>query len=59
MTSVVNPSLIVDAALLRDRACWVRHMGLDDVTGLDPPGIKLRPARGALLLSVYDNRSEF
>ncbi|KAI8318867.1 Lecithin:cholesterol acyltransferase [Martensiomyces pterosporus] len=33
-------------AILLDKECWVRHMMLDKRTGLDPPGIKLRAAKG-------------
>ena len=29
-----------------DKASWKRHIMLDKVTGLDPPGIKLRAAQG-------------
>lgn len=33
-------------ALVLDKAGWKRHIVLDKVTGLDPPGIKLRAAQG-------------
>lgn len=33
-------------ALVLDKASWKRHIMLDKVTGLDPPGIKLRAAQG-------------
>ncbi|KAJ1964610.1 phospholipid:diacylglycerol acyltransferase [Dipsacomyces acuminosporus] len=33
-------------AILLDKECWVEHMMLDKRTGLDPPGIKLRAAKG-------------
>ncbi|KNC99428.1 uncharacterized protein SPPG_05669 [Spizellomyces punctatus DAOM BR117] len=33
-------------ALLLNNACWVYHMMLDETTGLDPPGVKLRAAQG-------------
>ncbi|KAJ3121824.1 hypothetical protein HK098_003338 [Nowakowskiella sp. JEL0407] len=33
-------------AIFMDRECWMAHMKLDPVTGLDPPGIKLRAALG-------------
>ena len=29
-----------------DKASWKRHIMLDKITGLDPPGIKLRAAQG-------------
>lgn len=33
-------------ALVLDKAGWKRHIVLDKVSGLDPPGIKLRAAQG-------------
>ena len=33
-------------ALVLDKASWKRHIMLDRLTGLDPPGIKLRAAQG-------------
>ncbi|KAG9292687.1 hypothetical protein G9A89_008274 [Geosiphon pyriformis] len=33
-------------AVLLDKECWKDHMKLDPVTGLDPPGVKLRAAQG-------------
>ncbi|KAJ1902053.1 phospholipid:diacylglycerol acyltransferase [Kickxella alabastrina] len=33
-------------AILLDKECWVEHIMLDKKTGLDPPGIKLRAAKG-------------
>lgn len=33
-------------ALVMDKASWKNHIMLDKVTGLDPPGIKLRAAQG-------------
>lgn len=33
-------------ALILDKASWKRHVMLDETTGLDPPGIKLRAAQG-------------
>ncbi|PIA15482.1 LACT-domain-containing protein [Coemansia reversa NRRL 1564] len=33
-------------AILLDKECWVQHMMLDKVSGLDPPNIKLRAAQG-------------
>ncbi|EKX47055.1 hypothetical protein GUITHDRAFT_159571 [Guillardia theta CCMP2712] len=32
--------------MLLNTKCWLRHMALDPVTGLDPPNIKLRSAQG-------------
>ncbi|KAI9707081.1 MAG: hypothetical protein M1836_000041 [Candelina mexicana] len=33
-------------ALVMDKASWKKHIMLDKITGLDPPGIKLRAAQG-------------
>lgn len=33
-------------ALVLDKASWKRHIMLDKLTGMDPPGIKLRAAQG-------------
>lgn len=33
-------------ALVMDKAAWKRHIMVDKLTGLDPPGIKLRAAQG-------------
>lgn len=33
-------------AVLLDKQCWMDHMLLDNITGLDPPGVKLRAAQG-------------
>ncbi|KAF2457507.1 Lecithin:cholesterol acyltransferase-domain-containing protein [Lineolata rhizophorae] len=33
-------------ALVLDKALWKKHIMVDKVTGLDPPGIKLRAAQG-------------
>ncbi|KAK4613358.1 Phospholipid:diacylglycerol acyltransferase [Fulvia fulva] len=33
-------------ALVLDKASWKRHIMLDKITGLDPPGIKLRSSQG-------------
>lgn len=32
--------------LLFDKKAWLKHISLDLITGLDPPGIKLRAAQG-------------
>ncbi|KAJ1657558.1 phospholipid:diacylglycerol acyltransferase [Dispira simplex] len=39
-------TLTMFRAVLLDKACWTEHLLLDDETGLDPPGIKLRAALG-------------
>ncbi|MCJ1467280.1 hypothetical protein MMC07_005904 [Pseudocyphellaria aurata] len=33
-------------ALVLDKASWKKHIMLDKITGVDPPGIKLRAAQG-------------
>lgn len=33
-------------ALVLDKMGWKKHIMLDKITGLDPPGIKLRAAQG-------------
>ncbi len=33
-------------ALILDGPCWMEHMKLDPITGLDPSGIRIRPAQG-------------
>ena len=33
-------------ALVLDKASWKRHIVLDKISGLDPPGVKLRAAQG-------------
>ncbi|KAG4304585.1 hypothetical protein PORY_001978 [Pneumocystis oryctolagi] len=33
-------------AILMDKKCWVNHLMLNETTGLDPEGIKLRAAQG-------------
>lgn len=32
--------------MLMEKSCWLKHITLDEETGLDPPGIKLRAAQG-------------
>ncbi|EGW34741.1 uncharacterized protein SPAPADRAFT_132946 [Spathaspora passalidarum NRRL Y-27907] len=32
--------------MILDKTCWLKHIMLDQETGLDPPGIKLRAAEG-------------
>jgi hypothetical protein len=39
--------------LLRDVNCWLQHLSLDLDTGLDPPGIKLRPVTGLSGLDYF------
>lgn len=32
--------------MLMEKSCWLKHIMLDEETGLDPPGYKLRAAQG-------------
>ena len=45
-------------ALVLDKASWKRHIMLDKLTGLDPPGIKLRAAQGFDAADLYDNSGD-
>lgn len=38
-------SLMIKSLIL-DSECWIKHMMLDNITGLDPPNIKLRASSG-------------
>ncbi|KAJ6795482.1 phospholipid:diacylglycerol acyltransferase 1 [Iris pallida] len=33
--------------------CWVEHMSLDNETGLDPPGIRVRPVMGLVAADYF------
>ncbi|KAK1396963.1 PDAT [Heracleum sosnowskyi] len=33
--------------------CWLEHMSLDNETGLDPPGIKIRPVSGLVAADYF------
>lgn len=33
--------------------CWVEHMSLDNETGMDPPGIRLRPVSGLVAADYF------
>lgn len=39
-------SMYMLKTMFLDKACWLKHVMLDEQTGLDPPGIKLRAAQG-------------
>ncbi|KAL7152363.1 hypothetical protein ABFS83_04G092400 [Erythranthe nasuta] len=34
-------------------SCWVEHMSLDNETGLDPPGIRVRPVTGLVAADYF------
>lgn len=36
-----------------EKEMWVKHLSLDPVTGLDPPGIKVRAAEGLDAASYF------
>ncbi|KAL4329053.1 hypothetical protein AHAS_Ahas13G0261600 [Arachis hypogaea] len=33
--------------------CWVKHMSLDNETGLDPPGMRIRPVSGLVAADYF------
>lgn len=33
--------------------CWVEHMSLDNETGMDPPGIRVRPVSGLVAADYF------
>ncbi|PIN24691.1 Diacylglycerol O-acyltransferase [Handroanthus impetiginosus] len=33
--------------------CWVEHMSLDNETGLDPPGVRVRPVTGLIAADYF------
>ena len=39
-------AILCTQTYLLDSACWFEHMSLDEQTGLDPEGIKIRAAQG-------------
>jgi len=39
-------SMYMLRTMFLDKACWLKHIMLDEETGLDPPGIRLRAAQG-------------
>ncbi|XP_074269355.1 phospholipid:diacylglycerol acyltransferase 1-like isoform X1 [Silene latifolia] len=39
--------------LYRRPLCWVEHMSLDNETGLDPPGIRVRPVSGLVAADYF------
>ncbi|EXB29675.1 Phospholipid:diacylglycerol acyltransferase 1 [Morus notabilis] len=34
-------------------SCWVEHMSLDNETGLDPPGVRVRPVSGLVAADYF------
>lgn len=34
-------------------SCWAEHMSLDNETGLDPPGIRVRPVSGLVAADYF------
>jgi phospholipid:diacylglycerol acyltransferase len=39
-------SMYMIRTMFLDKTCWLKHVMLDPITGLDPPGITLRAAQG-------------
>ncbi|KAK9805752.1 hypothetical protein WJX73_005728 [Symbiochloris irregularis] len=39
-------SMTMTHSFVRNTLCWLEHMALDEKTGADPPGVKLRAAEG-------------
>lgn len=33
--------------------CWLEHLSLDNETGLDPPGIRVRPVSGLVAADYF------
>ncbi|KAH7306478.1 hypothetical protein KP509_22G014900 [Ceratopteris richardii] len=33
--------------------CWMEHMSLDNVTGMDPPGVRVRPVSGLVAADYF------
>lgn len=40
-------------AIFADKDEWIRQISLDTETGLDPPGVKVRPAQGLDAASMF------
>lgn len=36
-------------------SCWLEHLSLDNETGLDPPGIRVRPVPGLVAADYFAN----
>lgn len=41
-------------SVLLDKEAWTEHLKLDPVTGLDPPGIKIRAAQGNRITTTFE-----
>ncbi|KAL4577010.1 hypothetical protein LXL04_013111 [Taraxacum kok-saghyz] len=39
--------------VLKRPLCWLEHLSLDDETGLDPPGIRVRPVTGLVAADYF------
>ncbi|KAI3520575.1 hypothetical protein L1887_10025 [Cichorium endivia] len=39
--------------ILKRPLCWLEHLSLDDETGLDPPGIRVRPVPGLVAADYF------
>ncbi|KAK9918842.1 hypothetical protein WJX75_007445 [Coccomyxa subellipsoidea] len=46
-------SLSMTQSFMGDKACWLEHMALDNNTGLDPEGVRLRASEGLLGVDYF------
>lgn len=46
-------------SVLLDKEIWTQHLKLDPVTGLDPPGIKIRAAQGKYIISIRNYKTKY
>ncbi|EIE21902.1 Lecithin:cholesterol acyltransferase [Coccomyxa subellipsoidea C-169] len=46
-------SLSMTQSFMGDKACWLEHMALDNTTGLDPEGVRLRASEGLLGVDYF------
>lgn len=54
--SMPLPRLVYDVILLKFSCrplCWVEHMSLDNETGLDPPGVRVRSVTGLVAADYF------
>lgn len=49
----LNLTVRMFKAIFADKDEWIRQISLDTETGLDPPGVKVRPAQGLDAASMF------
>lgn len=49
------PTSAMIRAIVKNKESWIRAMSLDPVTGLDPPGVKVRASQGFDAASYFIN----